>query len=318
MKKFLSICLGLSALCVLFALSHVTMCGAAPSMSEASVKFTDALNREVVIDETPQVVVSLMGSFAETWTLAGGELSGVTIDAVEERNMDLGPTVRIVGSVKTPNLEEILDVDPDLVIMSADIDGHVKAISVLEKAGITCAAFKVEVFSDYLNMLKLFTQITGRNDLYQKNGVAVGKEIERVVSKVTDCVSRPTVLFLRAFSTGAKAKSDDNMTGAMLKDLNTDNIASRHTSLLESISMEEVIMEDPDYIFVVTMGSDSQKALDALKKGIQSNPAWNRLSAVRNGRYIVLPRELFHYKPNARWGEAYEYLAEIIYPELFD
>ena len=46
----------------------------------------------------------------------------MTIDAVEERNMDLGPTVRIVGSVKTPNLEEILDVDPDLVIMSADID----------------------------------------------------------------------------------------------------------------------------------------------------------------------------------------------------
>ncbi len=318
MKKFLSTCLGISLLCAFLMFSCATTSKAALSISEASVKFTDALNREIVIGETPNIVVSLMGSFAETWILAGGELSGVTIDAIEERNMNLPQTVKIVGSVKTPNLEEILDLDPDLVIMSADIEGHVKSIPVLEKVGITCAAFKVEVFSDYLKMLELFTQITGRDDLYQKNGVMVGEEIESIVSKVGDYENRPTVLFLRAFSTGAKAKADDNMTGAMLRDLKTDNIASRHVSLLDNISMEEVIMEDPDYIFVVTMGSDSQKALDALKKGIQSNPAWNGLSSVRNGRYIILPRELFHYKPNARWGEAYEYLAEIIYPELFD
>lgn len=35
--------------------------------------------------------------------------------------------------------------------------------------------------------------------------------------------------------------------------------------------METIIAEDPDYIFVTTMG-DSQKAIDALKAGIESNP----------------------------------------------
>ena len=33
--------------------------------------------------------------------------------------------------------------------------------------------------------------------------------------------------------------------------------------------------------------------------------------------YIVLPKDLFHYKPNNRWGESYQYLGEILYPELF-
>ena len=32
---------------------------------------------------------------------------------------------------------------------------------------------------------------------------------------------------------------------------------------------------------------------------------------------IVLPKDLFHYKPNNRWGESYQYLGEILYPELF-
>ena len=47
----------------------------------------------------------------------------------------------------------------------------------------------------------------------------------------------------------------------------------------------------------------------------ESNPAWSGLSAVKNGRYLLLPRDLFHYKPNARWGESYAYLANILYPD---
>lgn len=80
--------------------------------------------------------------------------------------------------------------------------------------------------------------------------------------------------------------------------------------------MEKIIEEDPDYIFVVMMG-DSEKALKSLKDGLQKNPAWSDLSAVINDRYILLPKELFHYKPNARWGESYEYIAKILYPDEF-
>ncbi len=57
--------------------------------------------------------------------------------------------------------------------------------------------------------------------------------------------------------------------------------------------MEEIIEEDPDYIFVTTMGN-TEKAIEAMKSGIEKNPAWSNLSAVKNGRYIVLPKELFH------------------------
>ena len=36
-------------------------------------------------------------------------------------------------------------------------------------------------------------------------------------------------------------------------------------------------------------------------------------TAVQEGRVYVLPRDLFHYKPNARWAESYAYLYELLF-----
>ncbi|MBC8531721.1 ABC transporter substrate-binding protein [Gehongia tenuis] len=305
MKKWIAF-----AIAFLMAASVLAAC--TPTFgSDRNHTFTDDLDREVRLNGMPKKVVALMGSYAETWLLAGGALAGTTSDAVDERKLDLGEDVQIVGTVKEPNLEQVLALSPDFVILSADIQGHVKAGETLEAAGIPHAYFKVELFSDYLSMLQRLTGITGREDLYESNGLAVQRQIDEVLAGRPD--ERPTVLFIRAFSTGAKAKGDDNMTGAMLKDLGADNIAARHASLLEEISMEEIIAEDPDFILVTTMGG-TEEALAALKESVQQNPAWNELSAVKNDRYIVLPKDLFHYKPNARWGEAYEELAKILYP----
>ena len=277
----------------------------------ASASFTDALGREVSLD-TPERVVSAYGSFAEVWTLAGGSLVGVTVDAVNERGLDVGDAV-IKGSVKEPDLELIFSLNPDFLILSADIATHVSLDETLTNAGITHAYFRTDTFEQYLEMLNLFCSLTGREDLYAKNGTEIKKDIDSIISTVPDG-KRPTVLLIRAFSTSAKAKGADNLAGVILEDLRTDNIVERHESLLEDLSIEAIIAEDPDYIFVSTMGADD-KALTALAEGIASNPAWKELSAVKNGRYNILPKELFHYKPNAKWAESYEYIAKIIYPE---
>jgi len=202
--------------------------------------------------------------------------------------------------------------------LSPDIESHLKIAGILKDANIAHAYFKVEYFEDFLKMLDICTDITGNKDLYEENGLKVKNDIEGILSKIeNDSSDKPEILFIRAFSSGAKAKKDDNLTCKILEDLGTVNIANKHPSLLEELSIEKIIEEDPDFIFVTTMGN-TEKAMEALKSGIEKNPAWSRLSAVKNGRYIILPKELFHYKPNAKWGESYKYLAEIIYPEIFN
>lgn len=192
-----------------------TMESEAAETAVQGVTFTDALGTEVQI-ESWDTVVSLYGSFAETWTLAGGKLAGVTEDAIEERNMELGEDVAMIGSVKSPSLESILAVNPDFVILSADIATQVDMQQALTEAGIPHAYFRVDTFEDYLSMLELFCQMTGRSDLYEQNGALVEQKITKI-KELTAGEEGPTGLLIRAFSTGAKAKGADNQTGYIWK-----------------------------------------------------------------------------------------------------
>jgi iron complex transport system substrate-binding protein len=273
-------------------------------------QFTDALGQEIRV-KNPERVVALMGSFADTWQKAGGELCGVTDDALDERGLVLPENVISVGMYNSPNLETIIGLNPDLVILSSETKEHTALKEAFKQAGITAAYFRVTYFEDYLSMLQICTDITGRDDLYKKNGLEIKQQIEAAIKKnITE--SSPRVLFLITYSGGVVAKNSECMTGKMLKDLGCTNLADEDKSLLKEFSMEAIIKEDPDYIFVVPMGNDEAQANKNLKESIENNPAWNGLKAVQNQHYILLPKEKFLYKPNEKWGESYVYLSEIL------
>ena len=194
-------------------------------------RFTDALGNEVVLEKKPEKVVSLVGSYAETWILSGGNLVGVTDDVEKENRMEIRDDIQVVGTIKDPNVEEILVLEPDFVLLTPDLESHLKIAETLEKTNIAYAFFKVEEFEDYLEMLNTCTDITNRKDLYKENGLKVKKEIEDILYKIdNETKESPTVLFIRAFSSGAKAKKDDNITCTMLSNLATINIAAQHPS----------------------------------------------------------------------------------------
>ena len=53
-----------------------------------------------------------------------------------------------------------------------------------------------------------------------------------------------------------KAKTDDNLAGQILKEFGLANIADNDKSMLEDLSLEHIVKQDPDYIFVLTMGNE--------------------------------------------------------------
>lgn len=101
-----------------------------------------------------------------------------------------------------------------------------------------------------------------------------------------------------------------------MKELGVYNIADNAAILLDGLSIEEILSEDPDFIFVSTMGDE--EAARAYMDSVFESPAWQNLSAVKNHKYYYLPKDLFQYKPNARWYDAYQYLAELLYPEVYN
>ena len=286
---------------------------AGDSAEEAVLTVTDSLGEELVFSAAPQSVVCLQASLAEIWLLAGGTMVGVTDDA-GERGLDIGDAAP-VGTTHSPSTEAIFALAPDLVVYSPDISGQTEAAGVLEQAGIVCYAAKVDTFDDYIDVLSDFCTLTGDDTAFLEYGEAVEAEIAAVIDAVPEGIELPSVLFMRGYSSGVKAKAREHVVCDILDDLGADNIAARHDSLLEDVSLETVIAEDPAFIFVVYMGEDNAAAEAALAESLTNNPAWADLRAVREGNFITLPRELFHYKPNQRWGEAYAYIFDILYPQ---
>lgn len=280
-----------------------------------TLTFTDDLDREVTVPVQPQRVAVLLGSYADVWCLAGGQdtLVAAADDAWTDFDLNLGDEVANLGSLMEPNLEELIAAQPDLVIASSNTTSNVELLPSLEDLGVPVIYFGVNSFNDYLEMLDVCTQITGQTQNYQTYGLDVQAQVEK--AKEQDDGSAPTVLLLRSASTSCKVKnSKSTVLGEILADLGAVNIADSDTSLLEDLSMERIIADDPDYIFVVFQGSDQDAAQKTLDAALTSNPAWDTLSAVQNGNFYLMEKELYHLKPNARWGEAYQKVADILYP----
>ena len=124
------------------------------------------------------------------------------------------------------------------------------------------------------------------------------------------------MLYIRASKSGCKVKSSEgNVLGEMLAAMDCVNIADSETSLLEQLSMEAILQADPDFIFVVEQSADPAVAKAVLEETLYTNPAWQALTAVQQDRVYLMDSSLYNLKPNARWGEAYEKLADILYPE---
>ena len=152
--------------------------------AQGTCTFTDSLGNTVELEQPPKRVAALLGSYAETWLLAGGEVAAVTQDAYDERGLELPEDTVNLGANQQPDLEALLAAELDLVLLTPDLDGQMGLKDSLAAAGIPAAWFKVETFDDYLNMLKICTDLTGRSDLYQKNGLDIQSGIDAAIASV--------------------------------------------------------------------------------------------------------------------------------------
>jgi len=278
--------------------------------------FTDDLGREVVLQKKPERTAALIGSFADIWCLAGGKETLVAAADDSFTSFDLGLSDQVVrlGAIKSPSLEKLLEAEPDFILASSKNTADMEMLETFEQAGIPAAYFDVSSFDDYRRMLSICTEATGKPELNDRYGTQVEKQIEAAVARKKE--PSPTVLYIRATGKGCSVKnSKGSVLGEMLADLGCTNVADKNESLLENLSLEAIMESDPDYIFLILQGSDSTDAQKSFEDALLSNPAWNTLRAVTEGRFYQLEHSLYNLKPNERWGEAYEKLADILYPD---
>lgn len=282
--------------------------------ADTAVTFTDDLGRSVTVD-SHQRAAPLLGSFAQVWMLAGGTVHATAEDAWDDLKLDLPDSAINLGHTKSLSLELLLEAEPDFILASVNTRQQVEWLETLEATGIPVAYFDISDFDDYLRLLSICTDITGKKALYAENGVAVQKQIEAVLEQSKARLENqepPTVLSMVASASNMYAKnSQGNVLGEMLNKLGCINIADSDSFLLENLSIEHILQADPDYIFIVQRGDDTEGTQQHVRQIMSENPAWAQLSAVQNGQVYFMDKNLYNLKPNHRWGEAYEQLEAI-------
>ena len=305
---------------LLGALLLLMACGTTKGETESAqgetVTLTDDLGRTVEVPYHPQRVAPLIGSFAHVWSLADSAdtIVATADDAWTSFDLGLGEDVANLGGVKEIQLETLIAAEPELILASTNTEVDVELLSTFEELGYPVLYFQVDGFEEYLHMLDICTQISGKPENYEQYGTQVQAQVEEAVALQDG--SQPSVLYIRATGSSCKAKgSEGTVLGEMLAALGCRNIADSDDSLLEDLSLEAIISGDPDYIFIVYQGSDPTDAKNLLDETLLSNPAWSTMRAVEEGRCIVLEHKLYNLKPNDQWGTAYDQLAQILYGE---
>lgn len=256
----------------------------------------------------------LNSSLADLWQLAGGSVD-ITVEESVERGF-ASPEALLVDSASGRNIntELLVAAEPDLVIGSADTASHVRLSSFLDKAGIDMILVDMDSFDDFLSVFHTLTDITERSDLYEKYGEGQKTAIEEIIANAAGYESKPRVLFVRAgsaFSYVKAKRTDDHFAAKIIEDLGAVNIADEYGMLTDSLSLEAVLESNADKILVVPQGDED--ASIAYITDLFSQPGWRDVRAIENGSVYFLPKELFHFKPNGRWAEAYEMMEEVLY-----
>lgn len=283
--------------------------------------FKDSDGISVTVTEKPKKIAVLFSSYADIWVTAGGSVD-ITVGESVERGFADKSAVLVDGGAghSTIDMETLIASKPDIVIGTADFECQAEAVRFCRSAGIPAAAFRVESFADYLAVLKICCDLTGKQENYELYGTKIASEIAAIKSKVAEYASsreKIPVLFVRAGSSARSTKAktaEDNYVCAMLDELYIQNIADKAQVLKGELSLEAIIEDQPQYLFITTMGNEeaAKEYMDSLLR----SDGWKQLECVRTGKYAYLPKELFHFKPNSRWAESYRHLAKLLYPEI--
>ena len=296
----------IALLCVLLLFSSCSR----QQEKKGGLVFTDDLGRTVTVEKAERTAV-LIGSFAQIWTLGGGKVVASPDDAWNDLDVDLDEDCINLGKINALSMEKLIASNPDFVLASPNIRQDVSWCDTLDKMGIPVAYYEVFDFNDYLNLFGIVTDITGRKDLYEKYGSDVKSEVDEILSK--NRTDSPKVLCLLASTQYLKAKNSySSVMGCMLRDWGCINIADSESSLLENLSIEYILQENPDYIFITQRGDDMEGMMKFVETYFVDHPLWNELDAVKEGRVYFMEKELYNLKPNHRWGEAYRKLQEIL------
>ena len=210
------------------------------------------------------------------------------------------------------NIEKILELKPELVVLMGKIGSHVRLRELLATMKIPAFTVKYDNYRDFEALLDLFCRLNNTDPERCEAARTVTEGVNRIIARIRGLPS-PRFCTVFAQAAGFRAETDLANTSCMLSMLGGKNTVPPSGGLRTGFSIEQLLLDNPDVIFVVMMGN-TQTLEEKFRKEIMSQPAWKKLRADQTGRVHFLPSDLYLYLAGPRFPEAFLHLAQLLYP----
>jgi iron complex transport system substrate-binding protein len=200
-----------------------------------------------------------------------------------------------VGDGLNPSVEAIVARHPDLVLLyrSAHTDA---AAQQLERLGVPTLVVRHDGLADIARTARLLGRATGQDS----GGQAVGRSVDSLLAQPLPPVrSRIAYVVWDAppIAIGAGSFLDE-----LARRAGAENVFHDIATPSATVSIETIVARDPDWIAVV------RDSVGDEPPAWSRRPEWRVVRAVRQGRFLMLPADLFG-QPSARAREA---IAELV------
>ncbi|GGK72959.1 ABC transporter substrate-binding protein [Ornithinimicrobium pekingense] len=239
---------------------------------------------DVVIEERPERIVSLSPSATEILFAIGAGDQVVAADEFSTFPAE-APTTDLSGF--EPNVEAIVGYEPDLVVISNDINDLVAGLGELDIPVLVNPA-PADLESGYAGMADLGLA-TGHVD---ETAAAVQQLRDGVAAALEDAPDSPVRVYHELDET-LFAASSASFIGSVYSELGAVNVADEADAEgtgYPQLTEEAVVESNPQLIVI-----SDQAAYTA--EDVAARPGWSEVDAVRNGNIVAVDADI-----SSRWG----------------
>jgi len=219
---------------------------------------------------------------------------------------------RITGRGNTANLETVLALKPDLILDIGSVNDTYISLAdrVQQQTGIPYALLDGR-FDRTTDAYTALGRLIGREAAGAAHADYCNKTLATITSRIADVPRerRPRLYYARGprgLQTGGKGSINVETAELLAR-----NVADELPGGLANVSLEQVLLWDPDVI--VTIDRD-------FAASVRNDPTWRPVRAVREGRVFLSPSAPFgwiDFPPSVNRMIGLWWLAKILYPEKF-
>lgn len=272
-------------------------------VSDSGKTFEDILGQKIVIEKTPEKIISLSPAITEILYVL--DLDDKIIGTTDYCDYpEAAKHTPKMGGFNTPNMELIIEADPDLVFISSGIQAELSES--FKKLGIKTFALDANTIDQVIYNIKLVGTLLDAEEKAKIVTDDMQKRKDFVQEKTKD-LEKPLVFF-EIWDEPLLSAGPNTFVSDILEIAGGINFAQQGESDFPQISLEILLERDPDFYIAV----DHQKNED-----IKNRPGYENLSAIRNNKYYRVEDD-YVTLPGPRIIIGLEEVSKILHPEIFN